>query len=212
MSSISYLPSIVEGSVNSSRGRPREFDPEAALVAALRVFWLRGYESASLSELTKAMGISRPSLYACFGNKEALFRQALDLYEREKLSYVGVALRAPTARGVAEKLLRGAIDTVCGGSDPQGCLVIISAVTCGTEAEMLRVEVVARHASSEAALIRRIERARDEGELPRHIAPEALATFLTTIIQGLSVKAGSGASRATLTGIVDVTLALWPTA
>src|SRR6201986_5691004 len=93
----------------ATRGRPREFDVEAALAAALRVFWARGYEGASLTELTEAMGITRPSLYACFGNKEALFRKALDLYETEKLAYMHTALNAPTARGVAERLLRGAL-------------------------------------------------------------------------------------------------------
>jgi AcrR family transcriptional regulator len=78
-----------------ARGRPRQFDPETALLAALRVFWTRGYDGASLSDLTEAMGITRPSLYACFGNKEALFRKALDLYERDKLAFVVQALEAP---------------------------------------------------------------------------------------------------------------------
>src|SRR5437868_2033620 len=76
------------------KGRPREFDIDEALAAALRVFWSKGYEGASLTDLTEAMGITRPSLYAAFGNKESLFRKALDLYEREKLAYVGEALKA----------------------------------------------------------------------------------------------------------------------
>src|SRR3954449_2107155 len=88
------------------RGRPREFCVDGALAAALRVFWTKGYEGTSLTDLTEAMGVTRPSLYAAFGNKEALFRKALDLYEREKLAYVGEALKAPTSRGVAERLLR----------------------------------------------------------------------------------------------------------
>src|SRR5918911_4969410 len=92
------------------RGRPREFDVDDALAAALRVFWTKGYEGTSLNDLTEAMGITRPSLYAAFGNKESLFRKALDLYEREKLEYIGRALEQPTARGVAEALLRGAVD------------------------------------------------------------------------------------------------------
>src|SRR6201996_7837673 len=95
-------------SIIAHRGRPREFDVEDALEAALRVFWSKGYEGASLTELTEAMGITRPSLYAAFGNKEELFRKALDLYEKEKLEYVSAALAASTARGVAERLLTGA--------------------------------------------------------------------------------------------------------
>jgi AcrR family transcriptional regulator len=202
----------MECSATSIRGRPREFDPEEALTAALRVFWQRGYEGASMAELTEAMGITKPSLYACFGNKEALFRKALDLYEREKLRYTSTALEADTARGVAERLLRGGLATHCGERDPQGCLGIISSVACGTEAEPIRMEVLARRASSEAALVRRLVRAHDEGDLPNHIDPEALATYLTTVLQGLSIKAGAGVGRETLERIVDTTLAIWPSA
>ena len=92
------------------KGRPREFCVDAALAAALRVFWSKGYEGASMADLTDAMGITKPSLYAAFGNKEALFNKALDLYEREKLDYMREALEAPTARGVAERLMRGALE------------------------------------------------------------------------------------------------------
>jgi AcrR family transcriptional regulator len=202
----------MECSATPSRGRPREFDPDEALAAALRVFWRHGYEGASMAELTEAMGITKPSLYACFGNKEALFRAALDLYEREKLCYTSTALEAQTARGVAERLLRGALATHCGERDPQGCLGVIATVACGTEAEPIRKEVIARRASSEAALVRRLERARTEGDLPDHVDPEALATYLTTVMQGLSVKAGAGATRETLNRIVETTLAMWPSA
>ncbi|PEQ14354.1 TetR family transcriptional regulator [Novosphingobium sp. PC22D] len=205
-------PSVTACAASPSRGRPREFDPDEALARALRVFWQRGYEGASMAELTEAMGIAKPSLYACFGNKEALFRKALDLYEREKLCYVKTALDAPTARGVAEKLLTGALATHCGETDPQGCLGVISAVTCGAEAETIRAEVIARRASSERAIVARFERARDEGDLSEHVDPEALASYLTTVMQGLSVKAGSGAGREALERIVATTLACWPSA
>jgi AcrR family transcriptional regulator len=202
----------MECSGTPSRGRPREFDPDVALAAALRVFWQRGYEGASMAELTEAMGITKPSLYACFGNKEALFRAALDLYEREKLCYTSTALEADTARGVAERLLRGALATHCGESDPQGCLGVISTVVCGSEAEPIRSEVIARRKSSEIALAARLARAQEAGDLPDHVDPEALASYLTTVLQGMSVKAGAGASREVLGKIVDTTLAMWPSA
>src|SRR3982751_2837105 len=102
------------------RGRPREFCVEGALAAALRVFWQKGYEGTSLTDLTEAMGITRPSLYAAFGNKEALFRKTLDLYEREKLNYIGKALAQPTARAVAEVMLRGAVENVTALGEPHG--------------------------------------------------------------------------------------------
>lgn len=193
-----------------TRGRPREFDPEQALAKALRVFWQHGYEGTSMAELTDAMGITKPSLYACFGNKEALFKRALDLYEREKLCYVGTALEAPTARGVAERLLNGALATHCGSSDPQGCLGIMSMVACTTEAASIRQDVIARRASSEAALVARFERAKAEGDLPGSVDPKALAQYLTTVIQGIAVKAQGGASLEDLEGVVDTFLAIWP--
>ncbi|WP_288485890.1 TetR/AcrR family transcriptional regulator [uncultured Novosphingobium sp.] len=192
------------------RGRPREFDPDTALAAALRVFWKQGYEGASMADLTEAMGITKPSLYACFGNKEALFRKALDLYERDKLAYIGTALDAPTARGVAEKLLHGALSTHCGGSDPHGCLGVIALVAGCAEAESIREHVCARRASSEAAMIARFDRARRDGDLPDNVDPKALASCLTTVLQGLSVKFQAGATRQDLENVVDTFLTMWP--
>lgn len=207
-----YIPYGMECAETATRGRPREFDPDKALGAALQVFWQRGYEGASLSELTEAMGITKPSLYACFGNKEALFRKAFDLYEREKLAYVDMALAEPTAREVVECLMRGAIDVHCGGKKPQGCLGIISTVSCGAEAESIRDEVIARRKSSERALAFRFETAQAQGDLPEHVDPSALAGYVTTVLQGLSVKASSGTGRAALEAIVDTTMVCWPSA
>src|SRR5579864_399381 len=99
-----------------STGRPREFDIDQALDRALRVFWRKGYEGASLADLTRAMGINRPSLYAAFGSKEELFRKALDRYAEGPAAYVGEALNEPTARAVAQRLLSGTIDLL---SDPR---------------------------------------------------------------------------------------------
>jgi AcrR family transcriptional regulator len=193
------------------KGRPREFCVDQALAAALRVFWMRGYEGASMAELTTAMGITKPSLYAAFGNKEALFRKAMDLYEREKLAYVRSALEAPTARGVAERLLRGALEMQIDQAEPKGCLGVISSVACGAEAESIRTDVLARRASSEAALRARFERAEQAGELPVGLDAPALTRYLLAILQGLSVQAGAGATPAQLEQLVETSLTLWPT-
>jgi AcrR family transcriptional regulator len=208
--SANYIPIGMEQVVTASRGRPREFDPAQALAAALQIFWRRGYEGASISELTEAMGITRPSLYACFGNKESLFRQALDLYETEKLCYVKTALEAPTARGVAERLLRGSLAMQCSENEPQGCLGVISTVAGVTEAECIREEVLARRASSNAALLARFVQAKEEGDLPDGIEPEAMACYLSTVMQGMAVQASGGATRETLERLVQTTLAMWP--
>jgi AcrR family transcriptional regulator len=192
------------------RGRPREFCVDAALSAALRVFWQKGYEGASLTDLTEAMGINRPSLYAAFGNKEALFRKALDLYERDKLAYMTSALDAPTARGVAERLLHGALDMQLNTSDPKGCLGVISTVACGAEAESIKAHVLARRASSDAALLQRFEQAKADGDLPDHVDPHGIARYLSAVIQGLCVQAGYGTSSDELRRLVNTTLELWP--
>lgn len=192
------------------RGRPREFCVDEALAAALGVFWSKGYEGASLTDLTEAMGITRPSLYAAFGNKEALFCKALDLYEREKLDYVRAAMDAPTAREVAERLLRGGLENQTNSCGPRGCLRVISSVACGAEAESIRQEVLARGAFAKRALIERMERAKAEGELPAEIDIEGLTGFLLAILQGMAVQAGAGASRADLERVIDTSLMAWP--
>lgn len=193
-----------------SKGRPREFDAGEALAAALRVFWSKGYDGASLTDLTEAMGITRPSLYAAFGNKEALFRKALDLYEHEKLAYMRSAIEAPTAKGVAERLLRGAIESQCSDCEPKGCLGVISSVACVAEADAIRADVLARRKSSQRALIARFDRAKRDGDLPADADSAGLASYLFAVTQGLLVQAGSGAPRAELESILDASLAMWP--
>lgn len=206
-----YIPLDMEiNACSAIKGRPREFCVDDALAAALRVFWSKGYEGSSLSDLTEAMGITRPSLYAAFGNKEALFRKALDLYEREKLAFMGEALKAPTSREVAERLLRGALDMQTSECEPRGCLRVISSVACGSEAESIRAEVLARRASSHRALLDRFERAKAEGDLPPHVEAEGLADYLSALLQGMSIQAGAGASRKQLEALVETGLAMWP--
>jgi len=191
-------------------GRPREFCTEAALATALRLFWSRGYEGTSLSDLTKAIGVARPSLYAAFGNKEALFRKVLDLYEREKLAYIGQALEAPTAREVAERLLRGAMQSQTGQCEPHGCLEVINSVACGPEAETVRAEVLKRGDTAKRAILDRLKRAQAEGDLPDHVDAEGLTHFLAAVLQGMAVQAGAGASQAALAKLIETALAGWP--
>ena len=195
----------------ASRGRPREFDTELALGAALRVFWAKGYEGASLSDLTDEMGITRPSLYAAFGNKEALFRQALDLYERDKLTYIGDAIEAPTARAVAERLLMGSVDAATTG-DCKGCMGVIASVACQSVEPSIRDDVNARAESSRRAIIARMQQAIDAGEFRVVTEAEAITRYLLAIMQGISVQAQSGASREELLQVADSALLSWPSA
>ncbi len=195
---------------SAPKGRPREFCVDMALAAALRVFWTKGYEGASMADLTEAMGVTKPSLYAAFGNKEALFHKALDLYEAEKLQYTRVALEQPSARSVAEYFMRGALKTQTSNCDPKGCLGVIHSMACGAEAESIKADVLKRRASSQAALVDRFERAKVEGDLPAHVDVQGLTSYLYAILQGMAVQAGSGASRDELERLIDTTLAVWP--
>jgi AcrR family transcriptional regulator len=192
------------------QGRPLGFDPEKALEAALRVFWEKGYEGTALSDLTAAMGINRPSIYATFGNKEALFRKALDRYSERMTNYTAEALKEPTARAVAERLMVGTADLLSCPGNPKGCLMVQGALACGDEADPIRKELIARRATGEAALRERFERAKVEGDLPAAADPGDLARYVMAVMHGMSVQSAGGASREELQGVVDLSLRAWP--
>jgi AcrR family transcriptional regulator len=194
----------------ASRGRPRAFDVDQALDRAMQVFWQKGYEGASLADLTKAMGINRPSLYAAFGNKEELFRKVLDRYDNGPAAYANEALNKPSARAVAERLLRGAADLQTGPHSPAGCLMVQGALACGDEVNPIRQELMARRAAGEAAVRRRFERAKAEGDLPPDSDPAALALYVATVIRGMAVQAAGGATRKELRRVIQVALRAWP--
>jgi AcrR family transcriptional regulator len=191
-------------------GRPREFDVDEALDLALEVFWRQGYAGTSLSDLTDAMGITRPSLYATYGNKEELFLKVLDRYENTCMSFMREALNEPTARAVVEKWLYGAADAQTDPSHPSGCLGMNGALACSDEVEPIREELVGRRLAAEAVLRRRLEEAKTAGDLPDDADPAGLASYVTTIGQGMATQAASGASRETLHRVIETALRAWP--
>ncbi len=176
----------------------------------MQVFWRKGYEGTSLSDLTKAVGVNRPSLYAAFGDKEALFRKALDRYLNGPAAYTQEALKEPTARAVVERLLRGAADLNAGARNPGGCLTVQGALACGEAGDSIRQELAAYRAAGEAALRRRFQRAKSEGDLPATVNPADLARYIATIIFGMAVQAAGGASRDKLQQVIEVALRTLP--
>jgi AcrR family transcriptional regulator len=196
--------------LSSPTGRPLSFDPDEALDRALDVFWRKGYEGASLSDLTKAMHINRPSLYATFGDKENLFRKVLDHYADGPASHSRAALQEPTSRAVVERLLYGTADMLTSEANPRGCLWVQGALACGNGADSVRKELISRRLGGEAALRQRLKRAILEGDLPPDANPASLARYIAIIIQGMSVQAASGATRSQLRGIIDIALESWP--
>ena len=190
------------------RGRPRAFDPHAVLDRAMHVFWAKGYEGASLSDLTQAMRINRPSLYAAFGNKEQLFRKVLDQYMDGPVAYFGKALAAPKARDVVEEIFLGTARMADDPRIPAGCLMVQGALACGDAS--VRKEASARRAASEAALRRRLQRAKREGDLPKNSDPGELAHYVMTVVRGMAVQSAGGASRHQLCGVAQIALRAWP--
>jgi len=191
-------------------GRPREFDTEEALERALDLFWRQGYEGTSLSDLTRALGITRASLYAAFGNKESLFRLVLDRYEAKAGRYRVDALEAPTAREYARQLLDGVVRLHGDKNNPPGCLGVQGALACGDEALPIRQELARRRAAGERAIRRRLRRAKAEGDLPADCNPADLARYLSAVIHGIDVLSAGGASRKELQAVADLALRQWP--
>jgi AcrR family transcriptional regulator len=196
------------GAARRPRGRPRSFDPADVVSAARRIFWTKGYEGASIEELSSAMGISRPSLYAAFGSKEGLFNMVVDEIEAENFSYMRRALEQKSARDVAAYMLRGAIGVPDGVA--RGCLELIGCVAGGPQDISVRANIVDRNAAARRALALRLEKAKREGDLPEVCDAQSISSWLFAVMQGLIVQAACHVERSTSLRIVDLTLASWP--
>jgi len=203
----SSLPTTPEA---AGRGRPRGFDRTAALVAGLELFWERGYEGTSLNDLTTAMGISVTSLYAAFGSKEALFREAVAYYNDPQRSPTAFALREqPTARRAVEAMLRDNARLYADPATPRGCLIVLAATTYTPTSAPLRDLLADLRRRDRHDLHLRLDRGISDGELPPDSDTAALATFAITILHGLSVQARDGASAHELYTVVDNAMRSW---
>ena len=177
----------------------------------MHVFWERGYEAASIADLTAAMGITPPSLYTAFGDKEKLFLEAIERYALGPGSAGPRALaEEPTARGAIERWLRDAADELTRPCHPKGCMVVMSTTNCSVAAEHVQNALTKRRAAALAVIRSRLQHAVDDGELPAETDAKALANFYSTIYQGMSMQAKDGASRASLMATVDAAMRAWP--
>ncbi|MDX3774955.1 TetR/AcrR family transcriptional regulator [Chromatiaceae bacterium AAb-1] len=191
-------------------GRPRSFDMDSALEKALEVFWIKGYDGASLSDLTEAMGINKPSLYAAFGNKEQLFLKAIELYENRPCAFFYPALQQPTAYKVAEHLLQGAAESMADQNHPHGCVIVQGALSCSEAAASVKEALITKRREGELDLCARLQRAQQEGDLPDNVDPAVFARYLGTILQGMAIQATNGATQDELLQVAHLTLQNFP--
>ncbi|MCX4834464.1 TetR/AcrR family transcriptional regulator [Streptomyces sp. NBC_01016] len=195
----------------ASRGRPRGFDRDRALEQALRVFWEHGYQGASMAALTSAMGIKSPSLYAAYGSKEELFREALALYAATEGSYTRRALdEQPTARESVEAALRDNAAAYTDPATPRGCLVILAAPLATPDSADVADTLARLRTQTREAIQGRIERGIADGDLPVGTDAARLAAFYATVLNGLSFQARDGASLAALNTVIDQAMRCWP--
>ncbi|CAN7416603.1 TetR/AcrR family transcriptional regulator [Bosea sp. LjRoot90] len=187
--------------------RPREFDRAEALEKARDAFWTWGYEGTSMADLVSCLGIASARIYAAFGSKEALFREAIAFYEANEGGFVARALAGePTAREAIARILKEAIETYTRLGKPQGCMVVTAATNCATENEVLRDWLAERRREQTASIIERLQRAVRHGELAPDTDAQVLGDYLTAVMHGLSVQARDDIPKARLTALADLAM------
>lgn len=195
------------------RGRPRAFDRDAALRLAMEVFWAKGFDTCSMSDLINAMGINSPSLYAAFGSKQELYREALALYAREEGGAAVRQLRAhDSVRDALRAMFRASVVLFTSGQTPRGCMIFLGGMSVGIEHAELRDELRTERRNVARAIASRLRQAREEGELDANANVQAIAALCMTLVGGLSIEAQDGVRRASLFAAIDQFIAGLPVA
>ena len=195
-----------------ARGRPLSFDREVVLERAMRMFWQQGYETTSVGDLTSAMGITAPSLYTAFGDKEGLYRETLERYRTRRGDYTECLMSNPTdTREVIRTLLISAANTLSCPDTPSGCMIVLSGVNCSPQSVDIQQMLADCRTDFETDLMARIQHGVNYGDVPASASPAALAKFYSTVLAGMSMQARDGASHDALLALCDLAMAAWPT-
>ncbi len=195
---------------SKGRGRPPKFDRAAALEAAMKLFWERGYEGAYFEELTGAMGISPSTFYNSFGSKEALFEEAADFYNAGPGNFFAEALSLPNARDVIERLIRVSAEALTREDLPAGCMVSLAGTQVAPSLGFTRTLMTGHRAQAERALADRLQQGIIDGDLPEQTDAPTLAAYFSTLFRGMAVQARDGASREKLLAIGLMALRVLP--
>ncbi len=190
----------------SKMGRPRGFDEDGALDAAMRLFWERGYEGTSMADLTKAMDLNPSSIYAAFGDKKSLFKLAAKRYAEGPAQYQARALSEQTLREVILALFRNTVEFLTEPGHPLGCMTLTGAMVCSAEASSTKEFMTEIRKQNEAALKARLQQARKSGELAADLNVDDYSRYLSTLLGGLSIQAANGVSKAEMKRTADMAL------
>jgi AcrR family transcriptional regulator len=194
----------------AARGRPRAFDRNGALRKAMKVFWEHGYEAASISDLTAAMGINSPSLYAAFGCKEALFREAVELCNETEGADVAAALRdLPTAREAIAEVMRHQAIAYTDPEKPRGCMIVLTATTYTERSHAVHEHLADERLATEHDFRERIERGIADGDVPAGTNAATIAAFYNAVNQGMAIQARDGADRSKLSTVAESAISAW---
>jgi AcrR family transcriptional regulator len=198
------------GSPKRGRGRPREFDRERALQKAMQIFWSLGYDATSMADLRVGLGITQASLYAAFGSKEQLFHEAVDLYRRTVgLSTARALAAGSSAREAIHAMLQAAADAYTAPGTPRGCLVILGAINCVTENKAIQAHLLSIRRQVSQSILDRLKRGQCDRDVPKVVPINALAAYYSSVLYGLALQSRDGASRKTLTQVVEFAMANW---
>lgn len=196
---------------HAQRPSRRRFDRDAALATAMELFWRHGYEATSMADLLQATGLTAPSLYAAFGNKERLFLAAVEHYAATYAAVLYRPLEEPVAaREAIERMLREAAAIFSVPGHPAGCFLVSAAVNCSPGSARIADELRRRRAEKERVIRDRLARAVETGELSAAANPARLAKFFNAVMQGLNTQARDGATREELEAVVEQAMAAWP--
>lgn len=187
-----------------SRGRPKKFDFEEASERALELFWTQGFEGTSLSNLSEALSMNRPSIYASFGNKDALFKLTLKRYLSNQLQFVDTAIAKPTLNEVVDLLFKSEIELLTKHETPRGCLLVQAAAACSKESESIKELLSSQRKAIEAKLRKRIQLAQLKKDFPMKQSPSVVAKSMMAIYEGISIQAASGSAKTELLNVAEL--------